>query len=223
MGRGFTMAESSRNPFPTAVPYLPARKSLTSLARAAQACRGCDLYRDATQAVFGEGTAGAEMMLVGEQPGDREDLAGRPFVGPAGALLDDALERVGIDRADVYVTNAVKHFKFAPRGKRRIHRKPDLAETASCRPWLEAEIAEVQPTVLVCLGATAAQSLLGKDFRVTRQRGTFVDSPLAPAVTATVHPSSILRADPETREAEMAVFVADLAGAAARLRTLRSA
>jgi DNA polymerase len=205
----------------TAEPFLPDRRTLRTLAEAAQGCEGCELHRDATQAVFGEGVPSAQMMLVGEQPGDREDLAGRPFVGPAGALLDRALDQAGIGRADVYVTNAVKHFKWAPRGKRRIHRKPNLDEIVACRPWLEAELEQVRPHVLVCLGATAAQALLGKEFRVTKQRGTFVDSPLAPAVTATVHPSSILRGDPETRDAEMDAFVADLRRAAERLDTIR--
>jgi uracil-DNA glycosylase len=219
------MAESEMpdTPFPTAKPFLPERITLATLAEAVQGCRGCDLYRNATQAVFGEGVPDAEVMLVGEQPGDQEDLRGRPFVGPAGKLLDRGLERAGIDRDDVYVTNAVKHFKFEPRGKRRIHRKPDLAEIAACRPWLEAELDQVRPQVLVCLGATAAQSLLGRTFRVTRQRGTFVDSPLAPAVTATVHPSSILRAaDAEAREAEFEAFVADLTAVARKLDELHA-
>ena len=211
----------ARPTYATAEPFLPDRHTLRTLAEAAQGCEGCELHRDATQAVFGEGAPSAEMMLVGEQPGDREDLAGRPFVGPAGALLDRALDQAGIGRADVYVTNAVKHFKWAPRGKRRIHRKPNLGEIVACRPWLEAELEQVRPHVLVCLGATAAQALLGKEFRVTKQRGTFVDSPLAPAVTATVHPSSILRGDPETRDAEMDAFVADLRRAAERLDTIR--
>jgi DNA polymerase len=157
-------------------------------------------------------------MLVGEQPGDQEDLAGKPFVGPAGRLLDRALEAAGIDRARVYVTNAVKHFKWEPRGKRRIHQKPNAAEIAACRPWLETEIALVQPKVIVCLGATAAQALLGKTFKVTRQRGAFVPSPLGPLVTATVHPSSLLRApDEATRRTETERFIEDLRTVAARL------
>jgi uracil-DNA glycosylase family protein len=213
----------ARSTYPTAAPFLPDRPTLRSLTEAAARCEGCDLFRDATQTVFGEGTPDAHMMLVGEQPGDREDLEGTPFVGPAGAVLDRALDDAGIDRAEVYVTNAVKHFKWRPRGKRRIHRKPDLAEIAACRPWLEAEIEQVRPWVLVCLGATAAQSLLGRDFRVTKQRGTFVESDLAPAVTATVHPSSILRADDEARDAELEAFVDDLRIAAERLERLRSA
>ena len=189
------------------------KKSLTSLRRAAVHCRGCDLYLKATQTVFGEGPESARVMLVGEQPGDREDLAGKPFVGPAGRLLDEALEKAGIERDDVYVTNVVKHFRWesAARGKRRIHKKPRTWEIQACRPWLDAELAEVRPEVLVCLGASAAQALLGRDFSVTRQRGEFVSSTLAPRVMATVHPSSILRApDSETRRSEMNKFIADL-------------
>ena len=195
----------------TAAAYLPERRSLAQLRDAVQGCRGCDLYRNATQAVFGEGAARAEVMLVGEQPGDREDLAGRPFVGPAGQLLDRALEEAGIDRAQTYVTNAVKHFKWEARGKRRIHQKPTWSEQMACRPWLDAELAVVEPRVLVCLGATAAQSLLGRDFRVTKHRGELLDSPLAEYVTATIHPSAILRQrDEEARRAELAAFVDDL-------------
>ena len=168
--------------------------------------------------MFGEGRRAARLMLVGEQPGDREDLEGRPFVGPAGLLLDRALEDAGIDRADAYVTNAVKHFKWEPRGKKRIHQKPNAVEIAACRPWLEAELAVVRPAVLVCLGATAAQSLLGKAFRVTKSRGVLVASPLAPRVLATVHPSSILRApDEDARRREYAAFVKDLKVAARHL------
>lgn len=196
--------------YPSAEAFLPRRQTLGTLVEAARGCRGCDLYRDATQTVFGEGGTAAEMMLVGEQPGDREDREGRPFVGPSGALLDRALERAGIDRAAVYVTNAVKHFKWAPGGKKRIHRKPNLGEIAACRPWLEAELGQVRPQVLVCLGSTSAQALLGRDFRVTERRGTWVESSLDPAVTATVHPSSILRGDSERRDAAMDAFVADL-------------
>jgi DNA polymerase len=194
----------------------PPGATLDELREAAAGCTACDLYRNATQTVFGEGEVAAEVMLVGEQPGDQEDLRGEPFVGPAGRLLDEALEAAGIDRRLAYVTNVVKHFKWQPRGKRRIHQKPNREEISACRPWLEAEIERVRPKVLVCLGATAAQALLGPQFRVTRDRGTFVDSPLAPAVTATVHPSSILR-DPETREAELPRFVADLRLVAERL------
>jgi DNA polymerase len=195
----------------TAAEYVPEHTSLAALREAVQGCRGCPLYADATQAVFGEGAALAEVMLVGEQPGDREDLAGRPFVGPAGRLLDEALAEAGIDRSHAYVTNAVKHFKWQGRGKRRIHQKPTWSESVACRPWLEAELAAVRPRVVVALGATAAQSLLGKDFRVTKQRGEAVDSPLAEHVVATVHPSSILRQrDEEARRVELAAFVDDL-------------
>jgi DNA polymerase len=198
----------------TAAAFLPARLSLTSLRAAAPGCRACDLYRDATQVVFGAGPASANLMLVGEQPGDQEDLAGDPFVGPAGKLLDRALADAGIDRSSAYLTNAVKHFKWQARGKRRIHQKPSWAEMTACKPWLEAELAVVKPAVLVALGATAAQSLLGRDFRVTRERGRPLDSPLAPHVLATVHPSSILRGDPADREREYAALVADLEVAA---------
>ena len=195
----------------TAAEYVPEHTSLAALREAVQGCRGCPLYADATQAVFGEGAALAEVMLVGEQPGDREDLAGRPFVGPAGRLLDEALAEAGIDRSHAYVTNAVKHFKWQGRGKRRIHQKPTWSESVACRPWLEAELAAGRPRVVVALGATAAQSLLGKDFRVTKQRGEAVDSPLAEHVVATVHPSSILRQrDEEARRVELAAFVDDL-------------
>jgi uracil-DNA glycosylase family protein len=194
-----------------AASYLPEQPSLPRLREAVQGCRGCDLYRNATQAVFGEGDARAEAMFVGEQPGDKEDLAGRPFVGPAGQLFDRALEEAGIDRAQTYVTNAVKHFKWQARGKRRIHQKPTWSEQVACRPWLEAELAVVQPRVLVCLGAVAAQSLLGRDFRVTQHRGELLDSPLAEHVTATIHPSAILRRqDEKSRRAELAAFVDDL-------------
>jgi uracil-DNA glycosylase family protein len=197
---------------------IPDRPSLKAVRDAAQNCKACDLYKRATQTVFGEGPRHAEVMMVGEQPGDAEDLAGHPFVGPAGKLLDRALEEAGIDRAVVYVTNVVKHFKWEPRGKRRIHAKPNAAEIAACRPWLETEIALVKPRVLVLLGATAAQALLGRAFKVSQLRGSFVPSPLAPRVTATVHPSSILRApDDESRRAEMARFVADLKRVAAEL------
>ena len=209
-------------PARSAADFLPPAPTLRKLAEAARGCRGCDLYRTATQTVFGEGVPGAEVMLVGEQPGDREDLEGRPFVGPAGRLLDEALDEAGIDRADVYLTNVVKHFKFELRGRRRIHRKPDLREQAACLPWLEAELEQIHPTALVLLGATAAQSLLGKDFRVTKQRGTWVQAPYAPLVTATVHPSSILRAPDDTREAERTLFVRDLAAVTTELERLRA-
>jgi DNA polymerase len=178
---------------------------------AAAGCRACDLWKLGTQTVFGEGAEHADIMLVGEQPGDKEDLAGRPFVGPAGRVLDDALQQAGIDRSRVYVTNAVKHFKWEPRGKRRLHKRPDAREVSACRPWLDREIELVGPQVVVCLGATAAQALLGRSFRVTRQRGELFPQPAGHVVTATVHPSSILRApDLARREAEMAAFVEDL-------------
>jgi DNA polymerase len=190
-------------------------KSLENVRKAAKSCRNCDLWKHATQTVFGEGPSRARLMLVGEQPGNDEDLAGHPFVGPAGKLLDRALEDAGIDRKMVYVTNVVKHFKWEPRGKRRIHKKPRQSEITACRPWIEDELAIVKPTALVCLGSTAAQALLGREFRVTQQRGQPVRSPLAPVVLATVHPSSILRApDEETRDSEYKRFVADLKVAA---------
>ena len=190
---------------------LPLHPTIPALQKAAKGCRACDLWERGTQTVFGEGAPHAKVIFVGEQPGDKEDIEGKPFVGPAGALLDKALIEAGIDRAKVYVTNAVKHFKWEPRGKRRIHKKPNAAEIAACRPWLEAEIAVLKPDVVVCLGATAAQALLGRDFRVTQHRGEFVESPIAPHVMATVHPSSILRApDDETRHEEMRRFIADL-------------
>jgi DNA polymerase len=194
----------------TAAPLVPERPSLTNLKEAAAGCKACPLHLTGTQTVFGEGLVRAEIMFVGEQPGDREDRAGKPFVGPAGRVLDQALEEVGIDRTLAYVTNVVKHFKWTPKGKRRIHAKPSWSEIAACKPWLEAEIQVVEPKVLVCLGATAAQSLLGRDFRVTRQRGEVVDSEFGVPAIATVHPSSILRAEDEDREAEYAAFVDDL-------------
>jgi DNA polymerase len=195
----------------SAVDYLPERKALPALREAVQGCRGCDLYRNATQAVFGEGARRAEVLFVGEQPGDKEDVAGRPFVGPAGQLFDKALEEAGIDRTQTYVTNAVKHFKWKARGKRRIHQKPTWSEVTACRPWLEAELEVVGPRVVVCLGATSAQSLLGRDFRVTQHRGELLESDIAEHVTATVHPSSILRQQDEgSRHAELAAFVDDL-------------
>lgn len=207
-----------------AVPDLiPDRPTLKTVREAADGCHACDLYKRGTQTVFGEGPRKAEVMVVGEQPGDAEDLAGHPFVGPAGQLLDRALEAAGIDRTLVYVTNVVKHFKWEPRGKRRIHAKPNSAEIAACRPWLETEIALVKPRILVCLGATAAQALLGRQFKVSQERGRFVPSDLAPLVTATVHPSSILRArDDDTRRMEMTRFVADLARVAGRLGSRNS-
>ena len=195
----------------TAAEFVPAAPTLPKLRDAAAGCRGCDLWQHGTQTVFGEGRRQAQVMLVGEQPGDQEDRAGRPFVGPAGRLLDQALEEAGIDRSLAYVTNAVKHFKWEARGKRRIHAKPSWSEMAACRPWLEAELAVVRPRVVVLLGATAAQSLLGREFRVTKHRGEWVESELADRVTATIHPSAILRQrDDDSRHAELAAFVADL-------------
>ena len=202
----------------TAAAFLPDRLTLPSLRDAAAGCTACPLWRTGTQTVFGEGLKRAELLLVGEQPGDREDLEGRPFVGPAGRLLDEALEESGIERAAAYVTNVVKHFKWEPRGKRRIHQKPNREEIAACRPWLEAELAVVQPQVLVCLGATAAQALLGRSLRVTRDRGRPIETELAPVAFVTVHPSSILRApDDESRRLERALFVDDLRVAAQAL------
>ncbi len=201
----------------TAAPLVPERPSLPKLREAAAGCTACDLHKTGTQTVFGEGSASAEVVFVGEQPGDQEDLQGRPFVGPAGKLFDKALDDAGIDRAQVYVTNAVKHFKWIARGKRRIHQKPNWSEIAACRPWLDAELETIKPRVLVCLGATAAQALLGRDFRVSRQRGVPVESDLAEHVLATVHPSSILRGDPESREQEYKAFVDDLKAVARQI------
>ena len=190
---------------------VPDTSSLMTLKTTAKACSACHLYKHATQTVFGEGPKGATLMLLGEQPGDQEDLAGKPFVGPAGKILDRALEEAGIDRTQVYVTNTVKHFKWEPRGKRRIHKKPNSREIAACRPWLEAELRVVRPNLLVCMGATAAQAVFGPAFRVTRERGRVLESELAPKVVATVHPSSLLRQpDEESREREYKLFVADL-------------
>jgi DNA polymerase len=203
----------------TAAGLIPPRASLKTLREAARSCTACDLYRNATQTVFGDGRARARLMLVGEQPGDREDREGEPFVGPAGRLLDRCLEEAGIDRREAYVTNVVKHFKWEARGKRRIHKKPNLAEVTACRPWLDAELAAVKPEALGLLGATAAQALLGPKFRVTQHRGELLQSPLAPIVMATVHPSSLLRAPGETREAEIAAFVADLRALSQQLTT----
>jgi DNA polymerase len=201
--------------YPTAEPFLPETRELPSLGRAVQECRGCDLWEHATQAVFGAGKAKADVMLVGEQPGDREDVAGEPFVGPAGRLLDEALELAGIARSRTYLTNAVKHFKWKERGTRRIHDKPSWSQISACKPWLEAELAAVGPRALVLLGATAAQSLLGKNVRVTRDRGLYPGDGLAEVVVVTIHPSSILRGEPEEREASLAALVGDLRLAAA--------
>lgn len=199
----------------SAADFLPARITLKSLAEAAQSCRGCDLWRDAIQAVFGEGLKRARLMLVGEMPGNDEDLAGHPFVGPAGRVLDKALAEAKIDRRDAYVTNVVKHFRWEPRGKRRLHKKPNAAQVNACRPWFDAELEVVEPEVVVCLGATAAKALLGPAFRVTRDHGRFVDSDLARWVTATQHPSAVLRArDAEARAALMRMLVEDLGNVA---------
>ena len=193
--------------------------TLPALREAAAGCRACDLYKTGTQTVFGEGAEHAQVMFVGEQPGDREDREGKPFVGPAGGVLDEALEEAGIDRSRAYITNAVKHFKWKPQGKRRLHQKPNAAEINACRPWLDAEIAMVKPHLLVLLGATAAQALLGRDFRVSVQRGQLIERPGLPPVMATVHPSSILRApDDETRALEMRAFVQDLKRVAPHLQ-----
>jgi len=208
-----------KRPTSDAAELIPDRPTLASVRAAATRCRACDLWKRGTQTVFGEGASKAELMFVGEQPGDQEDLAGHPFVGPAGKLLDRALVEAGIDRGAVYVTNVVKHFKWEPRGKRRIHKKPNAAEIAACRPWLDTEIELVKPRAIVCLGATAAQALLGRQFKVTAHRGEFVPSSLAPLVTATVHPSSILRApDDESRHLEMERFTDDLRKVARALK-----
>lgn len=207
------------SPNRSAADFLPPRRTLASLKKAAQACRGCDLFRDATQTVFGEGNSRAVAMFVGEQPGDREDREGHPFVGPAGKLLHDAMDAAGINAADVYITNAVKHFKFVERGKRRIHAKPKVIEVRACAPWLDSEVAAVKPRLIVALGATAAGALLGSAFRVTQRRGEVVPRPPGPPVVATVHPSSILRAaDNAARRVEMAAFIDDLETVARLIR-----
>jgi uracil-DNA glycosylase family protein len=203
----------------SAADFIPERPTLPKLRAAADGCRGCHLYEDATQTVFGAGLKRSRVMMVGEQPGDREDREGAPFVGPAGRMLDRGLADAGIERRDLYVTNVVKHFKFVQRGKRRIHQTPVMEEINACRPWLDAELAQVKPEILVCLGATAAKALLGRSFRVTKSRGQFVESDLAPLATATVHPSSILRArTDEEREEAYREFVADLLVIARRLQ-----
>jgi len=203
----------------TAARYIPEAPSLDELRAIARGCQACHLWEVGTQTVFGEGSRQADLMMVGEQPGDKEDVAGRPFVGPSGELLDTSLEEAGIDRTQVYVTNVVKHFKWVAKGKRRIHQKPNADEITACKPWLESEIDVVQPKVILCLGATAGQALLGRSFRVTQHRGEFVDSELPALVTATVHPSSILRLpDRDEREAERQRFVDDLKVVARQLR-----
>src|SRR3954462_6717414 len=198
----------------TAAPFVPKTTSVRMLTAAAHTCRGCDLYKTATQVVFGAGPREAHVMFVGEQPGDQEDRQGEPFVGPAGALLDKALADAGIPRQDVYVTNAVKHFKWEPRGKRRIHKKPRISEVKACRPWLEAELKALKPHILVCLGATAAQSVLGPPVKLMQNRGKVLASPPGQPVLATIHPSAVLRApDAEGRRAAYAMLVADLKAA----------
>jgi uracil-DNA glycosylase family protein len=207
-----------KTPTTSALNFLPEQHDLGSLRAAAKDCRGCDLYLNATQTVFGEGPRLSRILFVGEQPGDQEDIAGKPFVGPAGRLLDACMEEAGIDRRTAYVTNAVKHFKWEPRGKRRIHKKPRMNEVTACRPWLDAEIKAVRPKLIVCLGATAAQSLLDSSFRVTQKRGQLIHLAGYPLILATVHPSSILRAQSEEdREREKMHFVADLMTAAKAL------
>ena len=205
-------------PYPTAAAFIPPHPTLPNLKAASAGCQGCPLYVKATQTVFGEGPAHGGVMLVGETPGDQEDIQGRPFVGPAGQLLDRCLAEAGIDRRRAYVTNVVKHFKWVPRGKKRLHQKPGSLEIRACRPWLDQEIELVRPEVLICLGATAAKALLGADFKVSIDRGRPIQSPLAPFVLATVHPSALLRADDETREQEIERFTDDLAVAARAMR-----
>ena len=203
----------------SAADFLPAKRSLKALERAAEACRGCDLYKDSTQVVFGHGKPSARLMLVGEQPGDEEDLEGEPFVGPAGRLLDKALEEAGIERSETYLTNAVKHFKWKPRGKRRLHQTPRVGEIEACKPWLEAEAAAVKPEALLAMGATAGRALFGTKVRVTKDRGRPLESPLAPLAAVTIHPSAILRLrEHDEREAEFAAFVADLEAVGSALR-----
>ena len=199
----------------SAADFVPARHTLPTLRQAAAGCRGCELWKDATQTVFGEGTRKAELVLVGEQPGDKEDLAGEPFVGPAGRQLDEVLKRAGIDRGAVYLTNAVKHFKWRPRGKRRLHQTPRAGEVEACRPWLEAEIDAVSPRAVVALGGTAAKALFGSKVRVMRDRGRQLETPLAPVGAVTIHPSAILRLrDHDEREDARAAMAADLAAVA---------
>ena len=198
----------------SAAPFVPPKHTLPILAKAVQKCRGCPLYANATQAVFGEGKPHARILFIGEQPGDKEDLAGHPFIGPAGQMLDQCLQAAGIDRAEAYVTNAVKHFKWKPAGKRRLHDKPSMREIRACRPWLDAEIDALHPALIVTLGATAAQSLLGPAFRVTKQRGQRIDAPNLPPILTTIHPSAILRArTSEDRHRETEAFIADLKAA----------
>lgn len=211
MRRSVPAVKLPRPSHESAAALIPPRPTLSSLRAAASKCKACDLWKTGTQTVFGQGPSNANIVFVGEQPGDREDRTGRPFVGPAGMLLDRALEAAGIDRSEVYLTNAVKHFKWEPRGKRRIHKKPRASEIEACKPWLEAELAVAKPQLVVCLGATAAQALLGKNFSVMKQRGELLESPLAPKVMATVHPSSLLRiTDEKDRHLQMEGFIQDL-------------
>ena len=207
-----------------AAKFVPQGATLAQLREAVQTCKGCELYRHATQAVLGEGRSTARIVMIGEQPGDKEDLAGKPFVGPAGGLLTRALEDAGIDRSDVYITNAVKHFKFEERGKRRIHKKPTETEVAACRPWLDAELARISPEIIVCLGATAAHAVIGKKHRLLQERGRFFEHPVAKSVTATFHPSAILRAPtPEQRHDTYEAFVADLRAVRRKLESVARA
>src|SRR3954462_5283418 len=206
----------------SAAEFLPEKLTLKAMAEAAEGCRGCELNKEATQAVFGQGRASARLMLVGEQPGDKEDLEGEPFVGPAGRLLDKALEEAGIDRSEAYVTNAVKHFKWKPRGNRRLHQTPRAGEIEACKPWLQAEVQAVGPEAVLAMGATAARSLFGPKVKVTKDRGRPLESPLAPVAAVTIHPSAILRLrDHDERAAELAAFVADLEGVASALQAAR--
>lgn len=215
------MARDDKSGEGTAAPLIPDRPTLPKLREAAADCRACELWLKGTQTVFGEGKRSARVLFVGEQPGNEEDLSGHPFVGPAGRMFDACLEEAGIDRSQVYMTNAVKHFNWEPRGKRRIHKKPNAPHIRACHPWLEAEIAVTKPRVIVCLGAVASQALLGKTFRVTKSRGKFLESTLAEYVMATVHPSSLLRApDPETRRVEKKRFINDLRKIAAVIQRL---
>jgi uracil-DNA glycosylase family protein len=221
-GKRRILADSATAETPSARPFVPAARNLRDLRTAATACRGCDLYKHATQTVFGEGPRRASILLVGEQPGDQEDLQGAPFVGPAGEVLNRALAGAGLSRRDVYLTNAVKHFKWEPRGKRRIHQTPRLSEIRACRPWLEAEIQAVTPAVIVCLGSTAAKALMGPQFRITQSRGQLLESPWAPALVATYHPSAVLRVDdPAQANQVYAALRDDLALAAEQARTAK--
>ncbi len=211
----------TQSPTGSAADFLPERPNLTAMRRAAAHCRGCELYRNATQTVFGEGPRRSHLMLLGEVPGHEEDLEGKPFVGPAGRLLDDALDEIGLKRSDVYLTNAVKHFRWEPRGKRRLHKKPTVRQIEACRPWLQAEILVTKPPVIVCMGATAAQTLLGRTFRLTKQRGKYFPSDQGTWITATYHPAAVLRTPERAdRERMRAQFVRDLRKAAGRAADL---